>query len=111
MKKILVVGDLIADYYLWGKSERLSPEAPVPVLEVKKESKNLGGAANVANNLISLKAKVFLCGVVGDDLEGEHFLNALKARNIDASGILTDKTRCTTLKTRIIAPKPANQRG
>ncbi len=103
MKKILVVGDLIADYYLWGKSERLSPEAPVPVLEVKKESKNLGGAANVANNLISLKAKVFLCGVVGDDLEGKHFLNALKARNIDASGILIDKTRCTTLKTRIIA--------
>ncbi|GAA7781440.1 D-glycero-beta-D-manno-heptose-7-phosphate kinase [Helicobacter pylori] len=103
MKKILVVGDLIADYYLWGKSERLSPEAPVPVLEVKKESKNLGGAANVANNLTSLKAKVFLCGVVGDDLEGEHFINALKARNIDTSGILTDKTRCTTLKTRIIA--------
>ncbi|GAA8743632.1 D-glycero-beta-D-manno-heptose-7-phosphate kinase [Helicobacter pylori] len=103
MKKILVIGDLIADYYLWGKSERLSPEAPVPVLEVKKESKNLGGAANVANNLISLKAKVFLCGVVGDDLEGKHFISALKARGIDASGILIDKTRCTTLKTRIIA--------
>lgn len=103
MKKILVVGDLIADYYLWGKSERLSPEAPVPVLEVKKESKNLGGAANVANNLISLKAKVFLCGVVGDDLEGKHFISALKARGIDTSGVLIDKTRCTTLKTRIIA--------
>ncbi|MUV08952.1 D-glycero-beta-D-manno-heptose-7-phosphate kinase [Helicobacter pylori] len=103
MKKILVIGDLIADYYLWGKSERLSPEAPVPVLEVKKESKNLGGAANVANNLISLKAKVFLCGVVGDDLEGKHFISALKTRGIDASGILIDKTRCTTLKTRIIA--------
>ncbi|WP_283447217.1 D-glycero-beta-D-manno-heptose-7-phosphate kinase [Helicobacter pylori] len=103
MKQILVVGDLIADYYLWGKSERLSPEAPVPVLEVKKESKNLGGAANVANNLISLKAKVFLCGVVGDDLEGKHFISALKTRGIDASGVLIDKTRCTTLKTRIIA--------
>ncbi|MDU9776056.1 D-glycero-beta-D-manno-heptose-7-phosphate kinase, partial [Helicobacter pylori] len=103
MKKILVIGDLIADYYLWGNSERLSPEAPVPVLEVKKESKNLGGAANVANNLTSLKAKVFLCGVVGDDLEGKHFLNALKARNIDTSGVLIDKTRCTTLKMRIIA--------
>ncbi|GAA8002294.1 D-glycero-beta-D-manno-heptose-7-phosphate kinase [Helicobacter pylori] len=103
MKKILVVGDLITDYYLWGKSERLSPEAPVPVLEVKKESKNLGGAANVANNLISLKAKVFLCGVVGDDLEGKHFISALKTRGIDTSGVLIDKTRCTTLKTRIIA--------
>ncbi|AFI05382.1 D-glycero-beta-D-manno-heptose-7-phosphate kinase [Helicobacter cetorum] len=103
MKQILVIGDLIADYYLWGKSERLSPEAPVPVLEVKKESKNLGGAANVANNLISLGAKVFLCGVVGDDLEGKHFINALRVRKIDTTGVLTDSTRCTTLKTRIIA--------
>lgn len=102
MKKILVIGDLIVDYYLWGKSECFFFEVFVFVLEVKKENKNLGGVVNVVNNFTFLKVKVFLCGVVGDDLEGEYFLNVFKVRDIDILGVLIDKICCIMFKMCII---------
>lgn len=72
---ILVVGDLILDHYIWGNCERISPEAPVQVIDVKRESLNLGGACNVANNLISLESNVWICGMVADLLNPSvHFL-------------------------------------
>lgn len=104
--KILVVGDLILDHYVWGNCSRISPEAPVQVVNIKKESENLGGSCNVANNLIELGAKVFLCGVCGDDSAAERLLGALQKREINTNGILRLKNRPTTQKTRIIA---ANQ--
>lgn len=104
--KILVVGDLILDHYVWGNCSRISPEAPVQVVNIKKESENLGGSCNVANNLIELGAEVFLCGVCGDDAAGDRLLGALQKRKINTNGILRLKNRPTTQKTRIIA---ANQ--
>jgi D-beta-D-heptose 7-phosphate kinase/D-beta-D-heptose 1-phosphate adenosyltransferase len=73
--RILVVGDVVLDEFLWGTVRRISPEAPVPVVEVTKESQLLGGAANVVNNIISLGAHALLCGVIGDDYAGEGSLN------------------------------------
>ncbi|RLA85927.1 MAG: D-glycero-beta-D-manno-heptose-7-phosphate kinase, partial [Deltaproteobacteria bacterium] len=69
--KVLVVGDLILDQFIWGKVERISPEAPVPVVEVEKESRLLGGAANVAHNIRTLGGQVEICGLLGGDSEGE----------------------------------------
>jgi rfaE bifunctional protein kinase chain/domain len=87
-KNILVVGDLILDHYIWGKVRRISPEAPVPVVEVEKESFLLGGAANVANNIVSLGARAAVVGIVGKDMAGE----AIFVSN-----------RPTTVKTRVVA--------
>ncbi|MFH0702392.1 MAG: D-glycero-beta-D-manno-heptose-7-phosphate kinase [bacterium] len=100
---ILVIGDLILDEYIWGKASRLSPEAPVPVLEVNKYSYIPGGAANVANNISALGGKVVLIGVTGDDFQAEQLINTLKNNNIDYSKIIKDKNRLTTVKTRLIA--------
>ncbi len=100
--KILVIGDLIMDHYVWGKASRLSPEAPVPVVDVSRESVTLGGAANVAQNLIALGANVSLCGVIGDDIDGEEMIRILADEQSDADLITKDKTRITTKKTRII---------
>lgn len=102
--RILVVGDLILDKFIWGSVERISPEAPVPVVVQDRESYMPGGASNVANNLASLEAKeVFMVGVVGKDLEGEQLKSELKKRRVNVSGIFTDPARPTTLKTRIVA--------
>lgn len=101
--KILIIGDIMMDRYIWGKVSRISPEAPVPVVDVSKISHLLGGAANVANNIYSLGGKVFMAGVVGSDGVGEELLEMLKERKIDVGGVIVDEERPTTLKTRIIA--------
>ncbi len=101
-KRILIIGDLILDHYIWGLVERISPEAPVPVVDVKKEDYNLGGASNVAANIVSLGGKATVVGVRGDDFFGELLESLLKRRGIDTSGVFIGK-RPTTVKTRVIA--------
>lgn len=102
--KILVVGDLILDEYIWGDVERISPEAPVPIVLQKGEPTYLpGGAANVAANIRSLGAEVILCGRIGDDSEGKILLKELNKRSISTEGVFVDKKRPTIKKTRIIA--------
>jgi len=101
--KILVVGDLILDEFIWGSVERISPEAPVPVVLQNKRSYMPGGAANVANNLSSLGARVSIVGKVGDDAEGKMLLSELKKRGINSDGVIIDSKHPTILKTRIIA--------
>jgi D-beta-D-heptose 7-phosphate kinase/D-beta-D-heptose 1-phosphate adenosyltransferase len=101
-KEIVVVGDLILDQYIWGVVDRISPEAPVPVVEVKKEEYSLGGAANVGANIVSLGAKVTVVGVVGEDIHGETMLKILKDRSINSEGVFIGR-RPTTVKTRVIA--------
>jgi D-beta-D-heptose 7-phosphate kinase/D-beta-D-heptose 1-phosphate adenosyltransferase len=101
-KRILVVGDVILDHYLWGKVERVSPEAPVPVVDVQRETHLLGGAGNVANNIASMGAKAVVAGIVGDDHRAEILLKLFLEKGVDASGVIADK-RPTTVKTRIIA--------
>lgn len=100
---IVVAGDLILDHYIWGKVDRISPEAPVVVVKVTEESKRPGGAGNVANNLVSLGAKVAICGVVGDDENGRALLSMFGDAGVDTEGILVDRTRPTSVKTRVIA--------
>jgi rfaE bifunctional protein kinase chain/domain len=102
-KNIAVIGDVMIDRYIWGSVNRISPEAPVPVVEVESESTMLGGAANVANNITSLGAKAFLVGVVGSDNSGKQFRSILEQQGTSADGIVTDGTRPTTVKTRVIA--------
>ncbi|WP_300669139.1 D-glycero-beta-D-manno-heptose-7-phosphate kinase [Helicobacter sp. UBA3407] len=100
---ILVVGDLILDHYIWGNCERISPEAPVQVIDVKKESLSLGGACNVANNLISLESNVWICGIVGCDEAGKTLKQELENRGIRIEGIFSSTLRPTTQKSRLIA--------
>lgn len=101
--RILVIGDLILDEFIWGKAERISPEAPVPVVWAQSQSYMPGGASNVANNIATLGAQVSLCGIVGDDNNGSALLEKLLQKNINCDGILADPGRPTTVKTRIIA--------
>jgi len=101
--KILVIGDLILDEFVWGEVSRISPEAPVPVVWVKSESFMPGGAANVANNIASLGAKVYISGVVGSDERAGILKEGLAEKGINIGGIITDDTRPTTLKTRVVA--------
>ena len=100
---IAVIGDLILDEFIWGRVDRISPEAPVPVVEVTRESERLGGAANVSRNLVSLGARVRLVGTVGSDDAGKRFLDHLNNDGVDGSGIVVDRSRRTTTKSRIIA--------
>ena len=102
-KKILVVGDLMVDEYIWGNVSRISPEAPIPVVEVKKEEAKPGGAANVILNLISLGAKVYAAGVVGADANANKLKSYLKKDKVDLAAVITDNTRPTTIKTRVFA--------
>ncbi len=101
--KILVLGDVMLDEYLWGNVSRISPEAPVPVVEIVKESIKLGGAANVALNVKSLGDEPILVGVIGDDRSGERMMSALREVQIKSEGIFIDNPRMTTIKTRVIA--------
>jgi D-beta-D-heptose 7-phosphate kinase/D-beta-D-heptose 1-phosphate adenosyltransferase len=103
--RILILGDLILDQYIWGKVSRISPEAPIPVVDVVRESFSLGGAANVANNLNALGVSVGICGVVGDDSHGRMLLEMLHQKGIDTGRVIRDSGRPTILKTRIIAHK------
>jgi len=102
-KKIAVVGDLMLDRYIWGSVSRVSPEAPVPVVEVETEQARLGGAANVAKNIHSLGAVPLLVGVIGDDSSGKQLHQIIRENNFSDEGILIDRSRPTTVKTRIIA--------
>jgi len=102
-KKIGIIGDLILDQFVFGDVERISPEAPIPVVLFDKETYKLGGAANTANNIRALGANVFLVGSVGNDNEGRIFLSEIKKSGINQNGILTLEDRPTTLKTRIVA--------
>lgn len=101
--KILVIGDLILDEFIWGEVSRISPEAPVPVVWVNSESFMPGGAANAANNIHALGAQAFICGVIGSDERGRVLTDELRRKNIDVEGIVIDNERPTTLKTRVIA--------
>ncbi|MBK8807559.1 MAG: D-glycero-beta-D-manno-heptose-7-phosphate kinase [Bacteroidales bacterium] len=101
-KKILIVGDVMVDAYVWGKVTRISPEAPVPIVSVTKKEARLGGAANVALNIKSLGASPLLASIVGNDEQGLNFLRLLKDSDISQDGILqTD--RPTTVKTRVLS--------
>lgn len=100
---VLVIGDLILDHYIWGKVDRISPEAPVPVVKVTKESFMAGGCANVALNIRALNGSVSICGVVGKDQYGRKLLSLLEKSGIDNSGVFIDSTRETIRKTRVIA--------
>ena len=100
---LLVVGDIMSDVYLWGKVDRISPEAPVPVFESTERSHVLGGAGNVAANLRALGCEVFLLGAVGADDAGHCLRELLRRQCIDASLLIEDSTRPTTEKTRVIA--------
>jgi len=102
-KRIAVIGDLMVDKYVWGSVSRISPEAPVPVLEIESESTRLGGAANVANNIKSLGAEPVLFGIVGEDAAGVNLKNILREMGFPDDGVITDSQRPTTVKTRVIA--------
>ncbi len=102
-KNIVVIGDLMLDVYVWGKVGRISPEAPVPVVEVEDESYRFGGAANVGMNIKTLGGNPILVGVIGYDKEGTIIESLMRENNFDKSGIFYDEDRPTTVKTRIIA--------
>jgi len=101
--RVLVVGDLMLDEYVWGEVRRISPEAPVPVVEITRRSHAPGGAANVAAGVIALGGVAEIVGVTGADAAGERLRESLEAGGIDASGVVIDTTRPTTNKTRFIA--------
>ncbi len=100
---VLVIGDVMIDSYLWGRVDRISPEAPVPILQVEKRDTRLGGAANVALNVQALGAIPYLCSVVGKDLDGDNFLELLTQHHLPTQGIYQSTDRITTIKHRIIS--------
>ncbi|MCU0581773.1 MAG: PfkB family carbohydrate kinase, partial [Syntrophales bacterium] len=101
--KVLVVGDIMVDHFIWGNVRRISPEAPVPVVDVGRDEMLWGGCANVMNNIHTAGGQVFLAGVIGDDVTGQTLLKEFRQKNIPISGIVVDSGRHTTLKTRIVA--------
>jgi len=101
--KALVIGDLMLDEYLWGKAERISPEAPVQVVDVKREDLRLGGAGNVANNMAAFGCGVYICGIIGRDDNGVHLRRTFSGRGVDTSGIFDVPSRMTGKKTRVLA--------
>jgi len=100
---ILVIGDIMLDSYIWGQIDRISPEAPVPIIRVKKKDYRLGGAANVALNVQALGAKPILCALVGEDDSGAKLLECVEQQGIAKDGIVVSRNRPTTVKTRVIA--------
>ena len=101
--RILVIGDIIMDEYIWGDVSRISPEAPVPVVEIRQETKMLGGAANVINNIAALGGKPILCGVIGDDHMGREIVGEIKNMGLSSEGISIESDRPTSIKTRVVA--------
>ena len=101
-KRILVIGDLMIDEYLWGNVTRLSPEAPVPVVEIENESLRFGGAANVALNIRTLGCQPLLIGIIGKDRPGNEFIRLMNESGMSADGLVQVEERVTTVKTRII---------
>lgn len=102
-RRIVVLGDVMLDHYVWGRSERISPEAPVPVVEVERESSSLGGAGNVAANLSALGAVPVLVGLTGDDERARALDRAFGERGVGTGSLVRDASRPTTFKTRVIA--------
>ena len=102
-KKVLLIGDAMIDKYIWGEVNRMSPEAPVPVVEINKEEIRLGGSANCALNIKSLGASPILCTVIGDDINGSKFLKLMKDSDLLTDGVFVDDNRKTTVKTRVIS--------
>ena len=98
----IVIGDVMVDSYIWGSVNRMSPEAPVPIVEVEKRENRLGGAANVGLNLKALGAKPILCSVIGDDPKGNEFIELLKGEGMLLDGIIQSSSRITTTKFRVI---------
>lgn len=103
LQTVLVIGDVMVDSYVWGRVDRMSPEAPVPVLNVQKKENRLGGSANVALNLAALKATPVICSVIGNDRMGEEFIHLMKEKGMTEEGIVRSAERITTVKTRIIS--------
>lgn len=102
-KRVAILGDLMLDEYVWGQAHRISPEAPIPVIEVQKTVSHPGGAANVAENVLALGATPVLFGVVGRDPTGQALLARLRTDGADTAGVVEEENRITTKKTRIIA--------
>lgn len=101
--KIAIIGDVMLDKYVYGTISRISPEAPVPVVDIDKTEYRLGGAANVANNIKALEAEPILIGVIGNDYDSRHYLDVMKMLGLSTAGIIKDNSRPTTAKTRVIA--------
>ena len=101
--RVLIIGDVMVDAYVWGRSTRLSPEAPVPIVHVARTEQRLGGAANVALNVQALGATPLLCAVIGTDAGGDQLLQLLQERQLSATGIIRSAHRPTTVKQRILA--------
>lgn len=101
-KSVAIIGDVMIDRYFWGKVSRVSPEAPVPVVDVEDETMHLGGAANVGFNLFSLGLVPILCGVIGDDNTGKRMIELCEKEGISADAFIVDSSRPTTVKTRVI---------
>ena len=101
--KALIVGDVMIDSYIWGKVERISPEAPVPVISITNKETRLGGAANVAKNISALGATPLLCSVVGNDHDGITLLDLMQTRGMDTRGIVLSNDRMTTVKERMLS--------
>src|ERR671921_2230798 len=102
-RRIVVYGDVMLDEFVWGDVTRISPEAPVPVVDVRRESMHLGGAANVLANLVALGARGSVVGVVGNDAAGERLQNGLRELGTEERCLIVDESRPSTTKTRIIA--------
>ncbi len=102
-RKILVLGDIMVDEYIWGNVSRISPEAPVPIVEVGEENIRLGGAANVVANVRALGAEADLVGVMGGDAIAERLIHEIEQIGVKSDGIVTDPSRKTTIKTRVVA--------
>jgi D-glycero-beta-D-manno-heptose-7-phosphate kinase len=99
---VLIIGDVMIDAYLWGKVNRISPEAPVPIVAVSKKENRLGGAANVAINVQALGAQPLLCSVIGSDKDGTSFMELMQKQGLSTEGIIRSSSRTTTVKTRVI---------
>ena len=102
-KRVIIIGDVIVDAYIWGDVSRISPEAPVPVFEIEAEKTGCGGAANVAQNVASLGGNAILVGVIGKDTDGEKLTEMLTETHLTTTGICVDSHRPTSTKTRVIA--------
>jgi D-glycero-beta-D-manno-heptose-7-phosphate kinase len=103
--QILVIGDVMLDAYIMGKVNRISPEAPVPIVSLENEDARIGGAGNVALNLLALGAKPIICGVIGEDSSGDKLLNLFEKNGISTDGLVKSMARKTTVKTRVISNK------
>ena len=101
--KVLIIGDVMIDSYIYGSTNRISPEAPVPIVQVTKKEKRLGGAANVALNIQALGAEPILCSIIGDDDNGGAFIDLLHNQQISSDGVIRSENRITIVKQRVLA--------